>query len=225
MTFRIAKRQVGLNLYSRTLLISITGKACFVCKHDGKETDLIHHRKCSRCTPTVDLPKSPQRVLEHGAGHSLFDINMNISSEPCGFCSRPSGVCIFYLKKGKGADTSIQIDYKRSTCPYLAKFSYSVAAVSSPSSPCSNVPVRCQWCPDSAPAVWKYNMPSHVKTKHSYVPLADNEHEWKIGNSERHELKKLWDARYNVKASRKGSKKGKKPLVISDAHNSRLTLA
>lgn len=208
-----------------TFTISI-GKACFVCEADGKEDAVINHRQCTDCTPTVYLPKSPQRTLEHRAGHMNFDPRfiVKLSSEPCGLCGRPSPACVFYLKKGKGTDASPQINYQKSSCANMQTFSYTVAAVSSASSPCSNVPMTCQWCPKSAPAVWKYNMSHHVKQNHPYVSLRDHESLWKISDAEKYGLKMIWDKRHTVKSSRKGKKKSKAPLVISEAHNTQLTL-
>ena len=213
------------NLHPSTdFSFSLSGKACFVCRDDGKEQDLIKHRQCPSCTPTIKLPKSAQRVLEHMAAHIHFDPGIDSTKEPCGFCLRPSPLCVFYLKKGKGADASQQLDYARSTCANMTTFSYSVAALSSASSPCSNVPIRCSWCSDSAAAVWRYNMPHHVKAKHPYVSLQDHGDVWKIGNSEKHELRRVWDNRHKVKKSRKKNKASMTLLNISDAHSSHLAL-
>jgi hypothetical protein len=67
-------------------------------------------------------------------------------------------------------------------------------------------------------------MPHHVKSKHPHVSLRENEDMWKIGNSEKQELRKIWDKRHEIKKSRKGKKNSKPSLVISDAHSSRYTL-
>lgn len=158
------------------------------------------------------------------AAHIHFDSRTSAASEPCGLCLRPSPHCRFHLKKGKGANSGIQIDYEKSLCAKLMTFSYSVAASSTTSSPCSNVPMLCPWCSKSEPAIWRYNMPHHVKSKHPHVSLRENEDMWKIGNSEKQELRKIWDKRHEIKKSRKGKKNSKPSLVISDAHSSRYTL-
>jgi hypothetical protein len=49
--------------------------------------------------------------------------------------------CKFYLKKGKGSDANLQVNYDKSTCANMQTFSYAVAAISTNSSPCSNVPI------------------------------------------------------------------------------------
>ena len=160
------------------------GKACFLCENNERESELIKHHQCPSCTPTVTLGKSGQCVLEHMACHILFDPQTKASSQPCGLCLRPSPTCTFELKKGKGANASLQINSKTSHCANLMTFSYSVAAVSGTRSPCSNVPILCSWCPKDAPAVWKYNMSAHVTDKHCYVSLRDHEVAWKIGTGE-----------------------------------------
>lgn len=181
--------------------------------------------QCSHCPAAASLPKGAQRVLEHMAAHLLFDQKINRFSEPCGLCLRPSTAsCIFYLKKAKGADGSVQIHHKKSECSNMLTFSYGIAASSTPSSPCSNVPISCPWCPESAPAIWRYNMASHVKTKHSYVSLPENEFLWKIGGSEKAALKKIWESRNKTKKSRKTKANSQPALVISAAHSSTRSL-
>ena len=202
-----------------------SGKACFLCKDEAKERELVNYRQCPSCSPTVILPKAPQKVLEHMAAHILFDSKTNASMQPCGLCLRPSPTCVFYLKKGKGTDANPQVDPKTSRCSNFMSFSYGIAKVSTPASPCSNVSIRCQWCnDDNAPAIWHHNLRFHVKEKHSWVSLKDNEDAWKIGNAEKESLKKLWEVRHKQKPLRKSKKLAATPLVISQAHSSHLVL-
>jgi len=184
---------------------------------------LIKGRQCPICVPAVELSK-PQHVLEHAAAHVLFDSSIDATSQPCGLCLRPSPVCTFYVKKGKGSDASLQINYNKSTCANMLTFSYAVAATSTNSSPCSNVPIQCPWCSQSSPTIWRYNMYCHIKNLHTYVSLDDHKDIWKIGNSEKDGLKNVWANRHKVKKTRRTKKQLTAPLVISEAHVSHQVL-
>jgi hypothetical protein len=73
----------------------------------------------------------------------------------------------FFLRKGKGAGSSQQIDLTRSCCPNLRQpFSYANAAKEAPNAPCINVLIICPLCPDASSAVWKYNLASHFERHH-----------------------------------------------------------
>ena len=102
--------------------------------------------------------------------HILFDNSLDKTLQLCGLCFRPFPTCVIYLRKGKGAGSSIQVDLKKSQCPNLQKFSYQHAATGTPRSPCTNVPVKCLLCPSATGAVWKYNIKAHFAKMH---PLAD----------------------------------------------------
>ena len=156
--------------------------------------------------------------------HILFDSKVDTGLEPCGLCLRPTQ-CMFYLKKGKGAQNGQQINYKNSQCPNMVRLTYSIAEKSTTASPCSNVPIKCPWCADAAPAVWRYNMKDHIQGKHPYIRLPDYESLWKITSTERQAMRKKWDDRKKVKQTRRSKAKATAPLVVSAAHSSRLTLA
>ncbi|KAF8058599.1 hypothetical protein FPV67DRAFT_1565461 [Lyophyllum atratum] len=200
------------------------GKACFLVEDDLAERKLATDNICTACRPAVPLAKSAHRILEHMAGHIHFDErSIDRSAEPCGLCLRPAPLCTFYLKKSRGAGTSDQIDFAKSTCANKASFLYAIAAISTPSSPCSNVPIRCAVCPAAAPAVWRYNFPHHMRNKHPSISLSQYEPLYQISRSEKVQLKQSWDNQHKQKKSRKS--KGKKAeLVISQAHSSRLAL-
>ena len=109
---------------------------------------------CPRCSPTITLNLSQgQRVLEHIGSHILYDLVVIQSIEPlCGLCHRPSQLCQFYLEKGRGANGNLRIDQKTSKrCPVKMNYSYGIAAESTASSPCSNVPIHCPICPKPTP--------------------------------------------------------------------------
>lgn len=118
---------------------------------------------CPRCTPEITLDESqPQRVLTHIGAHVLHDNTLDLSTEPCGLCLRPSNICKFYLSKGKGSNGNTKVDKTRTQgCPNMVSFAYNVAAESTKTSPCSNVPITCPLCPSASPAIWRYNARGH----------------------------------------------------------------
>ncbi|KAF8238801.1 hypothetical protein L208DRAFT_210848 [Tricholoma matsutake] len=71
--------------------------------------------------PAIQLSRmnGPQA---HGCTHPLRP-HIKRSDEPCGLCLWPMDVCKFYLKWGKGAGVSDQVDFAKSTCiksvPYV----------------------------------------------------------------------------------------------------------
>ena len=64
-------------------------------------------------------------------------------------------------------------------------YSYGIAAESTTSSPCSNVPIHCPICPKTDPAIWKYFMKVHFKEKHKTLNLTKYERLWKLSNFKR----------------------------------------
>jgi hypothetical protein len=181
--------------------------------------------ECTTCSPSVILPKHAPRTLEHMAAHILFDANIKRSDEPCGLCLRPSPHCAFYLKRGKGAGTSEQVDFEKSKCTNKMHFSYSVASLSTPSSPSSNVPLRCPICPASEPCVWRYNLAHHMRAKHpAIISLALHEPLWQLTRTETHLIKEIWHNRHKLKKTRRSKNDKSVSLVVSEAHSSRLAL-
>ena len=143
--------------------IDSTGSACFVCETDQYLGDIgrLNTSDCPRCSPTIALDLTQgQRVLDHIGAHILFDAAVIGSQSPlCGLCLLPSSLCQTFLTKGKGGNRNPQVDQKLSRgCLMKVKYSYGTAAKSSPSSPCSNVPIHCPICPISDPAIWRYFM-------------------------------------------------------------------
>jgi hypothetical protein len=92
------------------------GKACFLCENEHASRNLVISHECTTCIPPAALPKQAPRVLEHMAVHILFDPSIDRSAEPCGLCLHPSPLCVYHLKKGKGAGASEQVDFTRTTC-------------------------------------------------------------------------------------------------------------
>ena len=179
---------------------------------------------CSLCSPTVTLDLlQGQCVLKHIGSHILYDPAVIRSIEPlCGLCLRPSQLCQFYLTKGKGTNGNLRINQKTSKgCLVKLNYSYSIAAESTASSPCSNVPIHCPICPKTDPAIWKYFMKVHFEEKHKTWDLTKYEHLWKLSNFEISDMKKIWAKQRKVTIKR--TKKSKiPPLVISDNHRARI---
>jgi len=181
---------------------------------------------CPRCSPTVtlDLSQGP-RVLEHVGSHILHEPAVKHSIEPlCGLCLRPSPMCQYYLTKGKGAKGSVKINQKTlKGCLIKMKFTYSITAESTTSSPCSNVPIHCPVCPKADPAIWKYFMKIHFKERHKTLDLTKYEHLWELSRFERSEMNKIWAKRAKVTVKR--TRKSKiLPLVVSENHRARIPL-
>ncbi|EJD47514.1 hypothetical protein AURDEDRAFT_62161 [Auricularia subglabra TFB-10046 SS5] len=196
------------------------GKASFVCDRDGHELvgDLRLEADCPRCGPGVPFNWSkPQDVLNHMAGHLLYDPGVERTAEPCGFCLQPAPLCYFYLRKSKGAEGGMQVDFKRSHgCTKCTYFRYAPASRSTTKSPSSNVPLACPLCDPKAPAVWKYNFDAHFARWH---PRADASQYVALSNvpaSERSAVRHLWNKR-SVKR-KKVKKTTLSALAISTSH-------
>ncbi len=202
------------------------GLACFVCEHNGKERDILDAavKKCTYCQPPVALPTSNMRLIEHMGAHILCDKNIDRSLEPCGLCLRPSPVCSFYLERSSGTVSDMRVDQKKSVCINKVSFRYKVTATSPGTSLCSNIPVICPECPPNAPAVWKYNMSSHMERKHPHIPQNALREEWAISDHEMDVMKQIWSDRHKKKKKKNKKKQGKQGLHISEAHKSALAL-
>ncbi|GLB44010.1 putative zinc finger [Lyophyllum shimeji] len=203
----------------------LSGKACFLCDGDGDALEIGASDVCPSCSPEVTLDVSqPQRVLAHIGAHILHDSNVDRTTEPCGFCLRPSALCQFFLTRGKGAHGSIKIDKTRSrSCPNMLSFTYAIASESKPSSPCSNVPISCPLCPKTSPAVWRYNWKHHFASAHPAASFANYSSTAELTNFEKFEMKRVWDDRRKV-VVRRVKKNALPPLEISAAHSSRVSL-
>jgi len=112
-----------------------------------------------------------------------------------------------------GANAGYQVNSKTSRCANMISFSYGVASMSSESSPCSNVPVKCSLCPNDGPAVWRYSMKQHIKEAHPYVSL-DDYGVWKVSKVEQQGIKKVWDKRHRKIKSRVWNKASKAPFLV-----------
>lgn len=210
---------------------NVSGNAAFSCEAEVDERPMngpgsARPDHCNKCQPAVpwDTSKTP-KTLEHVAAHLLFDNSVDTSQELCGLCMRPSPLCVFYLRKGKGAGSAPQIDMRTSRCPNLVgKFLYSAALTERINSPCTNVPVVCPLCPSKSGCVWKYNMKTHLTNHHPSVRDTNILQAYIISESEKAALKLRWDSRHRVKPRRKRNVTSV-PLTISEVHSSRQALS
>ncbi len=191
---------------------------------------------CSQCPdPMIPLNlDKPQSILAHNAAH-IANGRMQKTLLPCGLCLSPAPQCQFYLT---GTGDKTQIDRKRTHgCQVFNSlttrgFKYAVAAKSTASSPCSNVPIPCRICSRSdqglnkkAPAIWKYTAREHYKTKHKNVDLKLYEDDWRLSRLEMLEMKKVYKKRKEKttlpkkRAQEKASKMFGE-LVVSELHQS-----
>ncbi|KAI9433400.1 hypothetical protein H4582DRAFT_1819930 [Lactarius indigo] len=198
-----------------------SGMACFVAETIYEVRELSSH-ECPACEPPVQLDAvNGQRVLAHIGSHVLHDPTLDKSGEPCGLCLRPANTCAIYLTKRSGRNYQWTLNYGGIVpCPNATNFSYSTAMVSSESSPCSNVPLRCPYCPDGSPAVWRYNMRPHFQLRHQGVDATKHEDLWKITAEEANAMAKIWENRHK-QPKRRGKGRKKVPLKLSEAHSSR----
>ncbi|KAK7013773.1 hypothetical protein R3P38DRAFT_2545697 [Favolaschia claudopus] len=211
------------------------GRACFLVEHEG--TDRLGSDAgvsiCSKCSPAVTLNTNGQRILEHMAGHILFDpaFNSNVQ-QPCGTCLRPHPHCTLYFKPRRGRGVR-QVDWDRSTCGNRVNFNMANASISKDAdSPCSNVPVQCSLCDDHSPLVWTYNLEAHWRDRHKRTsgPYTYRNAQpngafitYTISEQERKWMHTKWDNRFN-KAKTSRPKTKRPPLLISEAHRSSAAL-
>jgi hypothetical protein len=158
--------------------------------------------------------------VEHISAHILHDPSVNHASEPCGLYLRPAPLCKIILKKAKGQMGNLAIDMKASSCPNLVKFSITVVAECSDSSPCTNCLIVCPHCDDSelSPVVWSYNFRSHLLHKHTRISLEDHSDILVLMKLKKEEMRRIWE--HHLKQRKVHQKSQHTPLVISEAHHS-----
>ncbi|KAH8085440.1 hypothetical protein BXZ70DRAFT_1011881 [Cristinia sonorae] len=133
--------------------------------------------RCFQCSIVIERKKA----RDHVAGDILralrgvedlkkdgISVEPVGASMPCGFCGR-SGIdaCSeVYLTKGKNPQAV-------SNCQYAVKYSYKSSLESTSTGPSTNTPIKCE-IPNCAavaannmiPAIWKLNMPEHLRVRH-----------------------------------------------------------
>ncbi|THV03775.1 hypothetical protein K435DRAFT_791520 [Dendrothele bispora CBS 962.96] len=212
----------------------LQNKACFLADTEVLRSEDIDEDCCPRCIPAVPLNYSnAQSIISHMAAHRLYDLDLKKYKQVCGLCLSTDGACRFYLKKGKGANSGYQVDFRASQgCPVMKKlkkrFKYTSAAQSTESSPCTNVPRRCPVCLDkSSPAIWTYDMKEHLVVSHPTADLSAYRKLWELTDFEKKKMEVVWDRRHEKKEKRNRKGKGKTALtqvMISDAHRSTAAL-
>src|SRR5258708_3494768 len=176
---------VSLDHKDNLLLIDDVGKVCFACEVEGPEKEVLDSnlKSCPCCHAFSETTPKP---LVHIATHILYDSTIDQSNEPCSLCLLPSPLCKFVLKKNKGSPA---VDFTRSTCPQLMKFSYGPASSPSHTNPSGNVLIKYPWCPKDLSTIWKYNTDAHYHSKH--LPVIPPP-EFQITDFELEGLKQLW---------------------------------
>ncbi|KAF8330036.1 uncharacterized protein EI90DRAFT_2996770 [Cantharellus anzutake] len=193
-------------------------RVCFACEVEGTERDILDNNNNS-CPECHALLETTPKLLTHIAAHILYDPKVDRSCEPCGLCLLPNPLCKFVLKRSKGAPA---IDFTKSSCPRITKFSYGPASTASSTNPCSNVPLKCPRCPKDSSAVWKYNMEAHYHSKH--YPIRPSS-EFQVTDFEAEGLKVVWNGRHTAnRAEMRRRKQLPAHFNISDAHSSRVAL-
>ena len=180
---------------------------------------------CPNCKPILTFnPDHRQHIVEHIGAHILHDPSVRRLSEPCGLCLRPAPLCKIVFKKAKGQVGHVTIDMKKSSCPNLVKFSLAAAAQCSNSSPCTNHPTVCSYCDasESSPVIWSYNFRSHMLGKHPSISLERHSDMLVMTKLKKDGMKRAWKHCFKQRQVRRKTQRA--PLVISEAHRSRLVL-
>ncbi|KAJ7753964.1 hypothetical protein DFH07DRAFT_689764, partial [Mycena maculata] len=94
---------------------------------------------------------------------------------PCGFCGHSGHAeCQVFMKP------SSKKNEFQTKCQHQVTFQFKTANKSTAKGACRNVPMICGLCPtaqrknDFIPAVWRYNMPEHLRTHHSEYASPQN---------------------------------------------------
>lgn len=178
---------------------------------------------CARCYPQVD-PGTGAHLIMHNSAHILFDGGLQKAViMPCGFCLCASPACLIFLT----GVTDVQIDYKKSLCPRISKFSYKPASQYTPKNPCTNVPLSCPLCPHRSPAIWRYNLKWHLELSHLESSTDEYRDLWEISEDERQGMENKWQGIRNTRMTKNKKRKagfGREKITISEGHSSHLTL-
>jgi len=157
-------------------------------------------------------------LVRHVSAHILHDVRLKDSESPCGFCLSTGTTCIIYLIRGSKGTMSI--DMKNSRCLHLRKISLKAAATFTHTSKCSNHPLACPLCLPKSPAVWKYNLHSHIIKSH---PTADVELYKTYFDISPDEIT-LMKGIFRTAPRRSKKSRDATALPISDGHSTRMAL-
>lgn len=196
-------------------------KVCFLCEiKDAPRTAYQDQYLCPKC-PALPLQKGP-RLLEHFGGHILFDSEFQDERKsPCGLCLSTTGSCKFRLKKSSSGTTVIDMD--TSQCKNLYKIALGHAGKSTPSSPCTNIPVLCPYCPIPSDAIWRYNFLSHIRTVHSNILARLDLSKHHISDDERTQMHTQYLKKPRHSHSQKSKNAEVKAFTVSENHTSAIS--
>jgi hypothetical protein len=131
-------------------------------------------------------------------------------------------MCEFHLITTEGKQ---KLDIKRCKCPNAGiKYRYSTAAISTSTAPSSNVSINCALCPKGQRAIWRYNYLYHLRADHPFAPEEKYDSLWRLHPDEIKRVKKIWETVTRGVPIPKRREPKTKPLAISDAHSSRLSM-
>ena len=195
--------------------------ACFACEEDDIEGDQRRESAagCCKYCPDVFVGRlTAPELLKHNGGHILHDDRHRDVTDACGLCLSSTNGCVIRLVT-KGKYTTVALE--KSKCVNLPKqLKLGHAAKFSSRSPCTNHPLWCILCPDNAPAVWKYNLRSHIIADHPRANVELYEKYYKISDEEMVLMRGV----YLSKPRMSKKKKKKDGLVISEGHSTRLAM-
>ncbi|KAF9473695.1 hypothetical protein BDN70DRAFT_765889, partial [Pholiota conissans] len=193
---------------------------CFVCEKDMPEGDLLRSEgplTCSQCPNYVQIEQmSGQGLLKHMGTHILYDAALRGADSPCGLCLNTGGLCEIYLLQRHGGEM-VSIDQVKSRCPNLRPFQIKKAEEFTLKQPCTNHPMLCPLCPHGAPAVWKYNLQSHIRVWHPLNNAALYEPHWRPHPDEHRLMEAEWD-KLKRRRNRPSKASSSRKLKISDGH-------
>jgi hypothetical protein len=109
----------------------------------------------------------------------------------------------------------------KSRCQNLLKIKLRLAETFTEKQPCTNHPLLCELCPRGAPAIWKYNLRSHIIAKHASANPNVYEPSYRLHGEEKTRMKSVYLVRKRIRVSRKSTGP---MLLVSDVHSSRLAL-
>lgn len=152
---------------------------------------------CLKCQPTIKFNSSNQHhVIKHIGSHILHDASVDYSSKLCGLCPCPTSLCKIVLKKAKGRMGKLAINMEPSFSLNLIKFSIANVAAYFKTSPCTNHPMRCPYCPKLNPAVWSYNFCHHLLRSHPSINLSVHKSLWTPSKLEKDRMRHIWQHQY-----------------------------
>ncbi|KAJ7589402.1 hypothetical protein C8J56DRAFT_784776, partial [Mycena floridula] len=167
-----------------------------------------------RFCPNVNISDmSNPKIVEHSGSHIIYDSKLK-DKQACGFCLDLELQCKIYLVKRAGVTS---INKTKSRCPHLRRGFRIKNALTSTSSraPCTNHPLTCPLCLLGYPAVWSYNLPSHLASDHPQADPGLQADIYTLTEEEKSEMQKVY-----ARKSREKTVKQTNKLRISNGHSS-----